>query len=434
MDPETGANAVAHLDHNLGTKNRQWTMSLSTAEYLCAADTPGGFCNKKLQRALVTLRNRPTTWEGWSHGKRSKLLRTVLTAACEEYKATGPHAPAISFHATAVAKRVLRQDGPKPLSALAGTPLVLVNCSDAPDIRDWQTWSVAHRCRGGLKTCSSPYSVLSLRGPSRALGRAGIRDGLCLAIAGTRSARQPYAVLAALAPCNEVEDVASSAGRSSPGQLRGELSFSNGEAFVRGGKFAPTAPTEGAELLVSSADVGALRAGLPEHQTDCGFWSDCTGVRVVLPKPCWKLLVNDTRACGDAEPMIISILKRMQENLDAGMKSMKKDLRDGFVLGPAGPVRRRALGTKGDNDHLCMSTWRATFAEGAPVTFGRCPRFNPKKKWASSSNFEWLRVSVDNAAIGGRHRLYRSASSSIKLSPVKAPHLCVAAPTLLPSP
>mmetsp|Transcript_3188 Transcript_3188/g.9766 ORF Transcript_3188/g.9766 Transcript_3188/m.9766 type:complete len:293 (+) Transcript_3188:808-1686(+) len=216
MDPETGANAVAHLDHNLGTKNRQWTMSLSTAEYLCAADTPGGFCNKKLQRALVTLRNRPTTWEGWSHGKRSKLLRTVLTAACEEYKATGPHAPAISFHATAVAKRVLRQDGPKPLSALAGTPLVLVNCSDAPDIRDWQTWSVAHRCRGGLKTCSSPYSVLSLRGPSRALGRAGIRDGLCLAIAGTRSARQPYAVLAALAPCNEVEDVASSAGRSSP--------------------------------------------------------------------------------------------------------------------------------------------------------------------------------------------------------------------------
>mmetsp|Transcript_19066 Transcript_19066/g.54027 ORF Transcript_19066/g.54027 Transcript_19066/m.54027 type:complete len:145 (-) Transcript_19066:514-948(-) len=71
--------------------------------------------------------------------------------------------------------------------------------------------------------------------------------------------------------------------------------------------------------------------------------------------------------------MIISILKRMQENLDAGMKSMKKDLRDGFVLGPAGPVRRRALGTKGDNDHLCMSTWRATFAEGAPVTFGRKP-------------------------------------------------------------
>jgi len=87
-----------------------------------------------------------------------------------------------------------------------------LNWTSHPECR----WSVAHRCRGGLKTCSSPYSVLSLRGPSRALGRAGIRDGLCLAIAGTRSARQPYAVLAALAPCNEVEDVASSAGRSSP--------------------------------------------------------------------------------------------------------------------------------------------------------------------------------------------------------------------------
>jgi len=28
-------------------------MSLSTAEYLCAADTPGGFCNKKVREACT---------------------------------------------------------------------------------------------------------------------------------------------------------------------------------------------------------------------------------------------------------------------------------------------------------------------------------------------------------------------------------------------
>jgi len=87
---------------------------------------------------------------------------------------------------------------------------------------------------------------------------------------------------------------------------------------------------------VSSADVGALRAGLPEHQTDCGFWSDCTGVRVVLPKPCWKLLVNDTRACGDAEPMIISILKRMQVSY-----TCRKCFPEASLLSEADGCRRR---------------------------------------------------------------------------------------------
>jgi hypothetical protein len=50
----------------------------------------------------------------------------------------------------------------------------------------------------------------------------------------------------------------------------------------------------------------------PLRSTDCGFWSDCTGMRVILPKPCWSQLGNDTRACGDSEPMIEAVMARMQ--------------------------------------------------------------------------------------------------------------------------
>jgi len=47
MDPAAGANAVAHLDHNLGTRTRQWSMAHAMAEHLCAKDT--GFCTKKVR-------------------------------------------------------------------------------------------------------------------------------------------------------------------------------------------------------------------------------------------------------------------------------------------------------------------------------------------------------------------------------------------------
>eukprot|EP00967_Tisochrysis_lutea_P159431 scaffold330500_cov59-Tisochrysis_lutea.AAC.5 len=56
MDPETGANAVAHLDHNLGTKNRQWTMvsepGLASA---CVEDHTSSACQRGRLNSLCTI-------------------------------------------------------------------------------------------------------------------------------------------------------------------------------------------------------------------------------------------------------------------------------------------------------------------------------------------------------------------------------------------
>jgi len=55
------------------------------------------------------------------------------------FQASGPHPRARIFDATASALSTLRQTTATPAAALAGTPLVLVNCTDQEPLASWQT-------------------------------------------------------------------------------------------------------------------------------------------------------------------------------------------------------------------------------------------------------------------------------------------------------
>jgi hypothetical protein len=54
-------------------------------------------------------------------------------------QATGPHAPILSFDATASAQRTLRQPSDATAEALDGIPLVLLNCTTEAPMAEWQT-------------------------------------------------------------------------------------------------------------------------------------------------------------------------------------------------------------------------------------------------------------------------------------------------------
>lgn len=146
MDPAAGANAVAHLDHTAGTRNRLWAMVGAAADWLC--NPPDGeHCTSKVRESLETLQQPRANWSGWHHARRNKLLRRVVLRVCAEFNASGPHAPPILFNATAVAASSMRQTRRPPPSDLIGSPLQLVNCSRAGPLAAWQTWDLLRRCR-----------------------------------------------------------------------------------------------------------------------------------------------------------------------------------------------------------------------------------------------------------------------------------------------
>lgn len=188
MDPAAGANAVAHLDHTAGTRNRLWAMVGAAADWLC--NPPDGeHCTSKVRESLETLQQPRANWSGWHHARRNKLLRRVVLRVCAEFNASGPHAPPILFNATAVAASSMRQTRRPPPSDLVGSPLQLVNCSRAGPLAAWQTWDLLRRCRQEPR-CLTPA-------PPGAAPEQSCH-GMCAALLGTGGWSAPPATHASV--------------------------------------------------------------------------------------------------------------------------------------------------------------------------------------------------------------------------------------------
>ena len=67
-----------------------------------------------------------------------------------------------------------------------------------------------------------------------------------------------------------------------------------------------------ASLLQTSHRLRGLRARLPEHSLDCGFWPNCTRTSTVLPKACWARLGADAAACGKGEATLATQVEDAQ--------------------------------------------------------------------------------------------------------------------------
>ena len=106
--------------------------------------------------------------------------------------------------------------------------------------------------------------------------RATGAGSLCLQLGTTRSVRQPYSLLAQLGVCLAGQRLPDRASNDSVriAMLRGQLNI--GEES--------SAEPKGA-LIKSLHRLRNLRAMLPEHRTDCGFWSNCTGNTAAAERP-----------------------------------------------------------------------------------------------------------------------------------------------------
>ena len=132
-------------------------------------------------------------------------------------------------------------------------------------------------------------------------------------------------------------------------------------------------------LLRTLYQVHELRATLPEHRLGCGFWSNCSSVRTVLPKPCWGKIAANATACGDGEPTVqAQLAKYADESMWPGYRN--------FVLTPSGVASAPTVHVSGKTQ-LCMQPWRGMMQPGKAVTFYRCPQQRTRAKqrrWASS--------------------------------------------------
>ena len=402
MDPDV-REAVVHLDHNAGTKTRLWTMAGATAEVLCVGDRGSSraksHCTRKVRSFLPQLR-RPREEVKLGSGKRDRMLDTVLSAMCNDFKAAR-RMPFQSFNASHFGHTRLRQPA-VTAHALRGAPLHLANCSDDPLQSPWQTWSVGTGSMLRLpwdsrinkpKPCTGfcLLTILSL----------DAQPELCLTLGGSRSPRAPYTTLAQLELC-QPEGLSKKNRRAA--QQRSRLNFNETTGILR-----------------TSHHLGEFRRLLPEHQLGCGFWSNCSGIRTVLPKPCWGGLSKDPAACGDSEPTINIALKRYKnEKLWPGYKR--------FVVAPDGPASAAVLATPG-KDRLCMQTWRGFFKEGQSITFVKCPQKGAvgKHKWKSTTLFEWQMLSMLDKSVAQGQPVERR----VRIVPKAAPHLCLSAPALV---
>ena len=172
-------------------------------------------------------------------------------------------------------------------------------------------------------------------------------------------------------------------------------------------------------LILITCAPQDLRAHLPEQRLSCGFWPACAGTQLLLPKPCWKELRRNFSACGRSDESVNNAIER-EMRLPPRQRMLLQQ--GGLRVGPDGPM---VFANSSGRERLCLSTWRGSLQPAAGAVFQRCPT-TLKKKTAHASvtgAFQWTavgmpRLAPESSAIDARR---------IRLSPIGAPHLCLAA-------
>ena len=479
MDPDAHGDgeAVVHLDHTAGTKTRLWTMAAATAELLCRNNNRNGRsrkqwndhsgdyrdksgrhgdaekggmhfassirqtkaigaqharnlssglsgCSPIIRSALTQLRKSRQEVRLGS-GKRDKVLDALLMTTCRSFNASR-QMPLTSFDASMFGSTKLSQPEVNT-DALRGLPLHLANCSSIPHVAAWQTWSYSTLSNMSFSKSATSARLSSKKslcggGACTETTRLALAayPTLCLTLGTSRSPRSPYSVVAQLESCTETE-LARSASRSSATRVETRASLMRSRL-----RFNATSG-----VLRTAATVNDMRRWLPEHRHDCGFWSNCSKVRTVLPKPCWNQLERSARSCGKSEPKIAAALQRAA-NTSFSSASRR------FVVTPEGPTPFSAIGPNG-RSALCMQAWRGSFTEGQAITFVRCPaKATPKAlrgessarahRWKAAELFQWRAIVQPALLSPGSLPV-----ELVRLVPRMAPNLCASVPALIAS-
>jgi hypothetical protein len=419
MDPGHKA-AVVHLDHNAGTKTRAWVVASAAATLLTRDGTLAA------RDASLTDHLRVLTQERFrlSRERRHPAIAAVVRAASRDLRHSGGSCRprVVEFNATASALSRLWHGADDDTTAAEneartiGLPLQLVRCTRAAPLAAWQTWRLA--VEPGKAKTESREGVLRVL-PCTGLCLAhrfslAAAPSMCVSIGQTRTPRTPYTIQAALAPCAE---------RTPADAMRGKLHYS-----------------ASAGTLKTTQRISDLRRMLPEHRTTCGFWPECSGTRLLLPKPCWHELRTNISACGDTEEAVSNALAR-----DRRLPESKRTVeRDGFVVSLAGAVPAARINASAHHDRLCLSVWRGKFVENVAAVFTRCPQ-GSGRRWHSRSMYQWQAVpfesSISKRSAGGggiapKHTAVGSTDVipegvPLRIVPLAAPHLCLSAPPAL---
>ena len=454
MDP-TYPDGVVHLDHNAGTKTRIWIMAGSAAEML-AADGNAGASPPQLRKHLqIFAQQRKGIDKKW----RRPAIEAVLKAARADLR-SGPGRACtrlvVPFNASASAMERLWKPPPafhgasprgnvaaaapeQPVQeaaagggaaaataaadVLAGMPLQLVNCSNAPGLHTpWQQWTLTTEALSpkiGAKGVAERCTGLCLA--HRFSLRAA--PSLCMSLGRTRTPRNPFQMQAQLAPCPNAP-TASAHTFTSTAAAAAASNEPSGAAAIRSRlHFSAKAGT-----IKATHRTYDFRANLPEHRTTCGFWPACSGTRLLLPKPCWGRLHANLTACGEEEERVNNFLIR-ERRLPEAERTLE---RTGFVIGNDGPLPPAMVNTSG-KDRLCLTAWRGMSIESAAVVFLRCPQ-GRGRKWRSSALFEWLAVAAASPVVATPTPVeppsIASAPQLVRIVPRSAPGLCLAAPMI----
>ena len=420
MEPNT-TDAVVHLDHNAGTKTRLWLMAKAALRILVEgpSEAVGGERAQKKLRRLVPLfalaRMHVRTKQ------RQAALSTVVRAASLHLNrtASAARAPLVTgivpaFDATAAAARLLRLRSRHVPRALGGMPLSLINCSSDEDVASWQSWrrasrTVAAEPKRECKACHKDNGDEFTEGADATMttidsfALAGYGK-LCASLGTTRAPKLPYAPLGALERCGEVTG-------SAPAATSAHLQYVASSGQIR-----------------TLGRLRTLRTRLRVLSPSCGFWSNCSGTRIVQAKGCWAQLQSDMHACGDSESALVLLLERAAKRAraKAAAASATSSAADpgaarpswtSVDIGPAGPVPMAAL-TAAPGDRLCLARWRSHTEAGTNAVFANCPR-------AKASGFKAFRVEafawdlLPAPASAGR--------DAVRIVPRQAPHLCLSA-------
>jgi len=402
MDPDIRS-AVMHLDHNVGTKNRLWSMAASAAAWLCTSKKT---CTREVREARKMLRK---SWAGLGPGKRNKAIECVLRSMCIDHTHDTHQSQPIMFNASFSAYKHLSPFVPS-VADLNGIPLRLDNCSGSTDAMSarWQTFELT--LRKGETGPHAKCKGLCVLARFRLLAN----PKLCISLGQARAPRSPYAPLAQLAPCN--------AGGNPAAAMR----LRNNYDPVR-------------KVFRTVHRLKELRKGLPEHRTNCGFWSNCSNVNVVLPKPCWGELHKNREACGDSEPALsVDIKKFWNKTRWPGYQS--------YAVGPGGPSPAAML-TGSATYRLCLATWRAQYQAGTALVFHRC-----RAKGAPNSDESDAQIAFELMPLNGQklclanaencdkdafvlreliHESTRPSKIHVRIVPSEATNMCISVPKLL---
>ena len=404
MDPDVQDRQthVRHLDHNAGTKTRLWTTARAIVERHCAASKS---CpSKGVHRLLATLRGSRTTI---GNEERYKIIEAAARIACRDFRTMSAAKPPRRFNATQTAANSLRL-APPTVAGLTGAPLKLVNCTSPTSQRaGWQSWVLSNQTTFKDKIDPITHKERVSTDRFTYVHRFGLAAAptLCLNLGVSRTPKTPFESFAQLAPCYPK-------GSTDPTAvlMRSRLHLNDEDGLIK--------------TTHNLRDLRHLR----EQHTDCGFWSNCSRVWTVLPKPCWSQLETNPRSCGTSEPAVEYARRFFADRKKwPGYQS--------FLVGPSGPgPTPRILVPR--SDRLCLRTWRGRLEEQAAVVFARCPlrkeadAEEERHVWNDAALFKWIVRRIPATPLMDQAVRASKASGVVQLSPRSAPHLCVAAPAM----